>query len=123
MESLGLRNISRTYSMFLSICYLRSYLTYPTPLPKYDMHRQRQQRLIARFTALRQLTNKAFTENAKQLELKACELNQITDAAITLRKYLLSTEDGVGEVPGEGTGEDDMHIAGKNNPMENPHAK
>lgn len=83
------------------------------------MHCQRQQRLIARLTAHRQLTNQAFTDNAKQLDLKACELNQITDAAITLRKFLLSTEDDAGEV----VGEDDMQIAGERDQMENPDAK
>jgi hypothetical protein len=80
------------------------------PFAKYDMHRQRQQKLIARVKALRELTNDAFTQNAKQLDAKARELNHITDAAVALRNHLMSDED-------------DTEMAVENEQMENPDAK
>lgn len=80
------------------------------PFAKYDMHRQRQQKLIARVKALRELTNDAFTQNAKQLDAKACELNHITDAAVALSNHLMSDKD-------------DTEMAVENEQMENPDAK
>jgi len=83
------------------------------------MHCQRQQKLIAQVIALHELTNKAFTQNTKQLDLKAHELNQIIDAIIILRKYLMSTEDDTDQA----VDEDNMDMVAENNQMENPDAK
>jgi hypothetical protein len=72
-----------------------------------------------RITALRELTNDTFTRNATQLDLKAHELNQITDAALTLRKYLMSIDNDTDKAA-DG---DDMEMAAENNQTGNPDLK